>query len=67
MEMLVKIPRLLPLLLVPLLLPAQNLKEVEKRVTEFTLPNGMSVIGSPTSAARTTRPVKAAWLICLST
>ena len=25
-------------------LPAQNLKEVEKRVTEFTLPNGMQFI-----------------------
>ena len=26
---------------VPILLQAQNLQEVEKRVTEFTLPNGM--------------------------
>jgi predicted Zn-dependent peptidase len=44
MDMLLKSPRLLPLLLVPLLLPAQNLKEIEKRVTEFTLDNGLKVI-----------------------
>jgi predicted Zn-dependent peptidase len=36
--------RLLPLLLIPLLAPPQNLKEFEKRVTEFQLPNGMNFI-----------------------
>jgi predicted Zn-dependent peptidase len=36
--------RLIPLVLVPLLASAQNLKEFEKRVTEFTLANGMKFI-----------------------
>ena len=36
--------RLLALLLLPLLAGAQSLKEFEKRVTEFTLPNGMHFI-----------------------
>lgn len=31
-------------LTIPLLLPAQNLKEFEKKVTEFTLPNGLHFI-----------------------
>src|SRR5687768_12738129 len=39
-----KYSRLLLLLLIPLLAPSQNLKEIEKRVTEFTLPNGMRFI-----------------------
>lgn len=34
----------LPLLLVPVLLPAQDLKSFEKKVTEFTLPNGLHFI-----------------------
>src|SRR5688572_11638535 len=36
--------RILFLCLLPLLSPAQNLKEVERHVTEFTLPNGMHFI-----------------------
>jgi predicted Zn-dependent peptidase len=36
--------RLLPLLLLPLLVPAQNLGEFEKRVHEFSLANGMKFI-----------------------
>lgn len=36
--------RSIPLLLLPLLVFGQNLKEFEKRVTEFTLPNGMHFI-----------------------
>jgi predicted Zn-dependent peptidase len=36
--------RLLALLLTALIAPAQNLKEFEKRVTEFSLPNGMKFI-----------------------
>jgi predicted Zn-dependent peptidase len=39
-----KFLRLITLLLAPLLGPAQNLKEFEKRVTEFVLPNGMNFI-----------------------
>jgi predicted Zn-dependent peptidase len=38
------ISRLLPLLLLPALLGAQSLKDFEKRVTEFTLGNGMHFI-----------------------
>ncbi len=36
--------RLMPLLLVPFLLGAQSLRDFEKRVTEFTLDNGMHFI-----------------------
>ncbi|HYK18956.1 MAG TPA: pitrilysin family protein [Bryobacteraceae bacterium] len=36
--------RILPLLLCPLALSAQSLKDFEKRVTEFTLPNGLHFI-----------------------
>src|SRR5690242_10777508 len=39
-----KIGRRLPLLLLPLLAAAQSLKEFEKKVTEFTLRNGMHFI-----------------------
>jgi predicted Zn-dependent peptidase len=35
---------ILIVLFAPLLLCAQNLKEIEKKVTEFTLPNGLHVI-----------------------
>jgi predicted Zn-dependent peptidase len=38
------IPRFIPLLLLPALLGAQSLKDFEKRVTEFTLGNGMHFI-----------------------
>ncbi len=39
-------PRLASILLflTPLLVPAQNLKEFEKKVTEFTLANGLHFI-----------------------
>jgi predicted Zn-dependent peptidase len=36
--------RILFALLLPLLAPAQNLKQFEKKITEFTLPNGMHFI-----------------------
>src|SRR5687768_7668000 len=39
-----KFLRLLPLLLVPITVQAQNLSALEKRVTEFTLSNGMHFI-----------------------